>query len=240
MLAGPVLFVGDSITVGLSPFVDVTGEKMNVAVGGISTGGPSGMLAIVKSDKTAPLLARAKTMSVLGGTNDIGSNLSADQIVQNLQQIWQTGKLKGVKVIAMTIPPTRGYSGFAANPAGIEQKRLAVNAAILSSTVPDITIDSDAILGDGKTPPALSAKADSGDHLHPRKDVHGAAINTELARQAAIPPATPTLPSPGLISPETHATAAGIRATAKLGAETAAVGGILYGGYRLLKHWRWF
>ncbi len=191
MLSGNTVFVGDSITVGLPPFVQVDGTKTSIAKGGRST---AQILAASKAPEALPLLSAARNMVVLGGTNDIAGGLSPDAIFGNLTAIWQIAKDKGLRIVAITIPPVRGYAGFP-NPQAAEGKRQAVNAKIKASLVPDVVLDSDVLMGDGQAFPALLMKFDSGDHLHPRKDAMGAAMNTELAKPAAaaatIPAITP-------------------------------------------------
>jgi len=175
-LIGTTFFAGDSITVGLPPFVTVVGEKITEAKGGRSANQIKQAVA-VNTD-----LARAKNMVVLGGTNDIGGGQSAATIFATLQQVWTMGKEKGVKVIALTVPPAKGYSGFASNFDSINAKRHALNDLIKSSPIPDEVIDLDVLLGDTSDRDKLAAKMDGGDHLHPRKDAMGAALNTSFAK----------------------------------------------------------
>ena len=128
MLSGNTLFVGDSITVGLSPFVEVDGRKDTVAKSGAST---AQILNLLKLTESA--LDAKRNMVVLGGTNDIGGGLSADAIFGNLKAIWAIGKTRGLRIIALTIPPAKGYVGFAGNFEAINAKRKQVNSLILQS-----------------------------------------------------------------------------------------------------------
>ena len=174
-LIGTTFFAGDSITVGLPPFVSVVGDKVTEAQVGRSVS------QIRDAVKANTRLGDAKNMVVLGGTNDIGGGQSAQSIFATLQQIWAMGKEKGVKVIALTIPPAKGYSGFASNFESINRKRLELNNLIKDSNIPDKIVDLDVLLGVQADQDRLAPNMDSGDHLHPRKDAMGAALNTVFA-----------------------------------------------------------
>ncbi len=106
-------------------------------------------------------------------------NVSAQAIFFNLVAIWTMGSGKGLRVIALTIPPIRGYAGYP-NPSAAEAKRKAVNAMIRASTLPVRVLDCDAMMGDGQAFPALLPKFDGGDHLHPQKAAMGAAMNAAV------------------------------------------------------------
>ncbi|KAI3331964.1 GDSL-like Lipase/Acylhydrolase [Xylariaceae sp. AK1471] len=63
---------------------------------------------------------------VLGGTNDLGWGRPADQIIRALKRAWDIPLSKGSKVLALTIPETKGkYTD-------IMEKRNQVNEAIKS------------------------------------------------------------------------------------------------------------
>lgn len=174
-LIGPTFFAGDSITVGLPAFVSVVGDKIVEAQVGRN------VTQIRDAVKANTRLDGAKNMCVLGGTNDIGGGKSAKEIFAILQEVWVMGKAKGAKVIALTVPPAKGYSGFASNFEAINQKRLALNNLIKESVIPDQVVDLDVLLGVPSDQDRLKPEMDSGDHLHPRKDAMGAALNTVFA-----------------------------------------------------------
>jgi hypothetical protein len=92
------------------------------------------------------------------------------------------GKEKGAKIIALTVPPAKGYSGFASNFESINAKRVALNNLIKDSPIPDQVVDLDVLLGLQSDQDRLAPNMDSGDHLHPRKDAMGAALNTAFAK----------------------------------------------------------
>ncbi len=189
LLSGDTVFIGDSITVGLPPFVFVAGNKSDIAKVGAGT---AQILSMVRTGESVRALDFQKNAVVLGGTNDIGAGLSAEAIFGNLAAIWKLCKAHGMRVVALTIPPAKGYSGFASNFQAINTKRKLVNAMILSSPLADSKIDLDAMLGDASDPDKLAARFDSGDHLHPNKAAMGGALTAELAKPDAASTAVGT------------------------------------------------
>ena len=194
-ILGNTLFAGDSITVGLKPFVDVAGEKIEVAKGGQSS---AALLAMIRAEETKGTLARVKNMIVLAGTNDIGSSLAPQAIFGNLQAIYRIGRDHQIRVIALTIPPAKGYAGWKGRDDEVDARRRLVNGLIMTSTLPDQVVDLDKIMqsspGSGKLAPLF----DSGDHLHPRKDKMGEALNLVVATtaQKERDNSSPNAPSP--------------------------------------------
>lgn len=89
--------VGDSLSVGLTTGV-------NVAKTSVSTGKQTSWMfdAVNKDIET---LKSKKVMFLLGGTNDIFANKSAEQIIANIDKIVALAKQNGVKVVVGTIPP---------------------------------------------------------------------------------------------------------------------------------------
>jgi hypothetical protein len=194
LLDGDTIFIGDSITVGLAPFVFVAGNKSDIAKVGADT---AQILRMVRSAEDLRAFDFQKNAVVLGGTNDIGGGLSAEAIFGNLMAIWKVCKDHGLRVVALTVPPAKGYSGFASNFPAINAKRKQVNAMIMASPLADTKIDLDTLLGAPTDQDRLALGFDSGDHLHPIKLAMGGALTAELAKpsstsvtpQASISPA---------------------------------------------------
>lgn len=184
MLDGNTVFIGDSITVGLPPFVFVHGDKSSIAKGGAATGQ---ILGMVRASEVTRGLDFQRNCVVLGGTNDIGGVLSAETIFGNLTSIWNICKAHGMRVVALTIPPAKGYSGFASNFQTINAKRKLVNAMIMSSTLADTKVDLDSLLGSVDDRDRLAKANDSGDHLHPNKQRMGELLTQELNRVQISP-----------------------------------------------------
>lgn len=175
MLQGNTIFAGDSITVGLKPFVKVNGDKREIAKGGQSA---TQLLTMLQA---AGDLSTFQNMVVLIGTNDIASGRSAATIFKTINDIWGLAKTQGLRIFAMTIPPARNYVGFISDFENINTKRKTINALIKASSLPSQVVDLDVLLGSPGDTDKLAASFDSGDHIHPRKDSMGALLTPILA-----------------------------------------------------------
>jgi len=190
MLNGNTLLVGDSMTVGLAPFVTINGGRRTIAE--VSRRSDWLVQAI-----RAVSLATTKNLVVLIGANDIGGT-SPEQTIANTLEVWRMGKAAGANVIGQTLPPNKGWGPFASNFAAIEARRKAVNAGLSRAATQgkcDLLLDLSTLMADPGDPEKLSRAFDSGDHLHPRKDAHGAL----LTRLVVGSPASPLVP--GVASP---------------------------------------
>lgn len=188
MLDGNTLFAGDSITVGLSPFVQVNGLKRSLAEGGRTS---AWLVQKVKGTD----LHSAKNMVVLIGTNDIGQ-MQASATLANTLAIWDHAKAHGIRVFGQTIPPFSGWQPYMGNFSVIEARRKAINEGLGKAFLEgraDGLIDLSTLMADPSDPTKLAKAFDSGDHLHPRKDAHGALLTKALSGVSVLPP----LPSPG-------------------------------------------
>ncbi len=227
MLDGDTIFIGDSITVGLAPFVSVVGNKTDVAKVGADS---AAILRMVRSAEDLHAFDGQKNAVVLGGTNDIGGGLSAEAIFGNLAAIWKVCKDHGLRVVALTVPPAKGYSGFASNFSAINAKRKLVNAMILSSPLADTKIDLDGLMGDPTDSDRLAARFDSGDHLHPNKQRMGEALTSELAKGSSAP-------ANGMIDPSGNVSGRGVGTNALA---VGAVAGASWGIFKLGRSRGWF
>lgn len=188
MLTGNTLFAGDSMTVGLKPFVKVDGQTRTIAE--VSRRSDWLVQAL-----RAVSLATTKNLVVLIGANDIGG-VSPEQTIANTLEVWRMGKAAGAKVIGQTLPPNKGWAPFASNFAAIEARRKAVNAGLVKAFQEgkcDALIDLSTLMADPGDPQRLAPAFDSGDHLHPRKDAHGVLLTRATA--GGIPD-LPPLPGP--------------------------------------------
>ncbi len=194
MLAGNTLFAGDSMTVGLSPFVQVNGQKRTIAE--VSRRSDWLVQAI-----RAVSLATTKNLVVLIGANDIGGT-APEQTIANTLEVWRMGKAAGATVIGQTLPPNKGWAPFAGNFAAIEARRKGVNFGLSKAFAEgkcDELVDLSSLMADPGDPEKLSPAFDSGDHLHPRKDAYGALLSrlTVVPMTPGLAPGfTPPLPSP--------------------------------------------
>lgn len=196
MLTGNSIFAGDSITVGLAPFVQVQGSKKTIAKGGMPT---AWLLGQVRKAADAGDLNGFHNFVVLIGTNDIGGPRSADSIASDIRAIWGIAKSKGLRVYAQTIPPVKGYTGFK-DYASTNAKRVAINEALRRAAgagEADALVDLSSLMADPGDSERLAKPFDSGDHIHPRKDAHGKLLTALESGTPATPyPPVPSPPSP--------------------------------------------
>jgi lysophospholipase L1-like esterase len=199
MLSGNTILAGDSITVRLSPYVKVDGSKREVAEGGRPT---AWLLAKLRKLASTGGLHGFQNLVVLIGTNDIGGGRPVSDLVQDIRSIWRIGKDHGMRVYAQTIPPVKGYTGFK-NFAAVNERRKAINEALGQAFVSgeaDGLIDISALMADPQDPDKLAKAYDGGDHIHPRKDAHGALLTQALgAAPPIVPTPLPVQPEPSLL-----------------------------------------
>jgi len=198
-LQGNTLFLGDSLTVGLPPFVGVNGQKSILAEVSKTA---DWLLASLRGIEKLGALdgpGRPANVLVLIGTNDVGGSRTPSQIFDDITNVWSIARAHGARVVAMTLPPFKGWTNYASRFGALEQRRKDLNALILSSSIPDLVIRLDQLTASPSDPERLSSAYDSGDHLHLQKPAQGALIQTMSAGLPA-PGQTPGQipePSPG-------------------------------------------
>ncbi len=191
MLTGTTVFLGDSITIGLPPFVAVKdGARVELAIGGASS---DRILRALRAAEADGRLSHARNLVTMAGTNDLASGFSVAATLRNLEAMWAIGHAHGLRVVALTVPPAKGAvdgAGRLIFDAAALARRLQINAAILASPTPDRKVDLDAVMGDPSDHEKLAPQFDCAkcDHLHPRRDVMGAALTLELANDPPAPP----------------------------------------------------
>lgn len=112
---------------------------------------------------------------VMLGTNDLrnrharpGEEVTAEQMIAGLAQMVVRAQARGIKLIAATLTPfgNETYLPGAWNPVR-EKHRMAFNAWIRESGVPDGVVDFDKALRDPERPTQMLPVFDCGDGLHP-------------------------------------------------------------------------
>ena len=130
----------------------------NKAVGGNTT---TLMLARFNLDVLVP---DNEYVIIVGGINDVLAGASETAIENNLQAMYTAAQNYGVKVVAVTITPFKGYATWSSSFQTIVDN---VNTWILNSAVNvDYKVNAYASLEDPTNPDALLASYDNGDHLH--------------------------------------------------------------------------
>nr|WP_239027497.1 SGNH/GDSL hydrolase family protein [Ramlibacter algicola] len=192
-----VVALGDSITDGngSSPGADHRWpdflarrlERRGVAVlnAGISGNrllrAGMGDSALARLDRDVLQHAGVRALIVMIGTNDIGwpggpfapdeRPPNAAEITAGLHQLAERARVRGVRVVAGTLPPfedaLKGTPLEGHSSPQKESVRQAVNDWIRHSGAFDAVVDFDRLLRDPSRPTRLRAEFDSGDHLHP-------------------------------------------------------------------------
>jgi len=182
-----ILCIGDSITFGYAhdatPYPARLATLLSRAVVNMGTGFDRlSQIASRYSQYCAPFPYDAGVLE--GGTNDLGlDSTSGSTVAAAFLTIADAMRASGMdRVVGVLVPPRAGSSGWDNTK---EAQRLAANIAISAGaeTRPWLRIvDSDAVLGDGASPPALVAAFDYGDHLH----LSGGADDPETSGMSAL------------------------------------------------------
>jgi lysophospholipase L1-like esterase len=181
---GTVVTLGDSITDGYGSTPEANhrwpnylserlGQRLGVDDAGISAnrllldGGSGGEAAIKRLDEDVLSRTNVHSMIVLLGVNDIQQDphqLDPTKIEGALQDIAQRAHAKGIRTIASTILPFKGWGAWTEQ---LESVRQAVNEWIRTSHVYDTVVDFDQVTRDPADPQRMLPRFDCGDHLHP-------------------------------------------------------------------------
>ncbi|QUQ70070.1 SGNH/GDSL hydrolase family protein [Kutzneria sp. CA-103260] len=181
---GTVVTLGDSITDGYGSTPDANhrwpnylaerlGQRYGVSDAGISAnrllldGGAGGEAAVKRLDEDVLSRTNVHSMIVLLGVNDIQQDphqLDPTKIEGALQDIATRAKAKGIRTIASTILPFKGWGVWTPQ---LETVRAAVNQWIRTSHVYDAVVDFDQVVRDPADPQRMLPAYDCGDHLHP-------------------------------------------------------------------------
>jgi lysophospholipase L1-like esterase len=207
--AGAIVTFGDSITDGAhstrdanARWPDVLARRLlsdkrtaglsvlNEGIGGNrilhDNAGPS---ALARFDRDVIAQAGVKFLIILESINDIGHAyaptkpydvITADDLIQALDQMAERAHAHGIKVIGATLTPYVGANY--ASPAG-EAVREAINQWIRTTNQLDGFIDFDKITQDPANPGSFSDAVGSSDHLHPGDagyKLMGSAIDLKL------------------------------------------------------------
>jgi len=168
---------------------------LNAGIGGNclvrSCNGPN---ALARFDRDVLARSGVGYLIVLEGINDLGT-LTRDgavpdsehqdlvrRMIQAYREIVQRARTQGIKVIAGTLLPFKGFEVYRPNEIN-ELDRQLINAWIRTPGNFDAVIDFDKLASDPERPGWLLAEYDSGDHIHPSPDGYramGEAIALEL------------------------------------------------------------
>ncbi|ASU34786.1 cadherin-like beta sandwich domain-containing protein [Mucilaginibacter xinganensis] len=101
---------------------------------------------------------------IMAGVNDIKNGVSSSGVEKNLQTMYNLAHNAGLKVIALTVTPFKGYGKWTSKAQSVEDE---VNAWIPGAANVDYVIDTYSVLVDPGSPNQMLPLYDRGDHLHP-------------------------------------------------------------------------
>jgi lysophospholipase L1-like esterase len=181
---GSIVLFGDSITDGVvSPvdgnlrYPDQLADRLKHRQGALNAGisgnrllvdaGPAGESAMARFDRDVLGQTKVRTVVLLEGINDIGTNrgsLEPEQLIAVHREFIERAHEAGLRVFGATLTPFEGSGYYTV--AG-EEDRQALNRWIRTSGEYDGVVDFDAAVRDPKNPRRLLGIFDWGDHLHP-------------------------------------------------------------------------
>jgi lysophospholipase L1-like esterase len=135
-----------------------------------------GTRALARMDRDVLARPGVRYVIVFIGLNDFGipaafdrpaEEVSADDVIEGLQQIIARTRAAGLKVYGGTLKPMEGSRRRGYYSPASEAKRQAVNRWIRTSRAFDAVIDFDAVVRDPERPARLLPAYDSGDGSHP-------------------------------------------------------------------------
>lgn len=185
--AGKLGLFGDSILAGVysSAGIDSSGGVFSLSEVGQTA---SQLLSKIKQNKSE--IQNLSSGLVLIGTNDVGGTASAREIIIKIgdvvEELLKTNP--SMKIYLCTIPPFKGWSTFESNFAAIEQKRMAINSAIVKVKSDNISIvPLHASVGEGgiadESGQALGIS--TRDKLHPDSKALGAYLQGFLGSESS-------------------------------------------------------
>ena len=146
----------------------------------------AGASALARFDRDVLAQPGITTLTMLEGVNDItfpnikvpspksgdsiqerpfaGESVSAQDLIQGMQQIIERAHEHGIKVFGATILPFEGVNTYSVEGNGIRQ---SVNKWIRTGGAFDVVFDFDAAMRDPSHPSRLRDIYDCGDHVHP-------------------------------------------------------------------------
>lgn len=187
---GSTLFMGDSLTVGMTSaskdILEINGPVETVAKKGRSSAWGLRKAKELAEQDPSPL-KNYENAVVLFGSNDLLAE-DPQMVISNLEGIYRTLKEAGVKnIYAVTIPPVKGYGPYDENPRANENRKV-FNEWIKTTTDKGLThrvidlckTESEGGLANNDDPDKLGRGAGSGDGLHFNKQKLGAIYQREL------------------------------------------------------------
>jgi len=164
---GEIMLVGDSLTEGYSKYFDDSCPGVEVcAESGKST------TWMVENCFTDEKLADKKYVVIMGGVNNINT---PDKVKSDLALMYSKANQKGIKVLALTIMPWKGYGGWTEEE---QQYTENVNAWIKQANISGAVLDTYGLFNNGSDELNENYATDGKLHLNDQG-------NTVLASQVS-------------------------------------------------------
>lgn len=192
-----IIGLGDSLTYGY-PY-DTTGSylvTLQTLLGSSYATVNKGIIAeqtttMVTRFQSDVINAMPEYVIIWGGTNDLIHSTDTtviNSVESNLQTMYTSAKSVGIRVIALTIPPFKGYTAWTETKGSC---LTTINSWIATAQNVDYVIDTYALLNDPANSGTLLAIYDSGDHVHLNSAgytaigtaIYNAVWNTEIPPQ---------------------------------------------------------
>jgi lysophospholipase L1-like esterase len=191
---GPVIAFGDSLTDGAASTMDAdnrypdelaerlvkAGRSMGVLNAGIAGNQLLNSLpgygesAIDRFRRDVLNQPDARTVIILEGINDIaisastgGEMVTAGQIIDAYETLIRVAHHRGIRVVGVTMTPTKGSIFPAFYTERGETVRDTVNSWIRTSGIYDAVVDLDRLFADPTDPDRMRPEYNSGDGVHP-------------------------------------------------------------------------
>ena len=187
---GSTLFMGDSLTVGMTSaskdVLEINGPVETVAKKGKSSAWGLRKAKELAEQDPSPLKNYENTV-VLFGSNDLLAE-NPQTVISNLEKIYKTLKKAGVKnIYAVTIPPVKGYGPYDQSPRANENRKIfnkwirsTPNKGLTHRVIDLCKTESEGGLASNDDPDKLAKTAGSGDGLHFDKKKLGSIYQREL------------------------------------------------------------
>lgn len=156
-----VVCLGDSLTVGYGPKFrtpDGLSCTVNARVGRPTQEMVTEWRSNIKGKGFTDLI-------IMGGTNNMGSDRSAQTAIDNLRTIYSEAKADGLRVVVITIPPFAGHVSYRDDPAETQARIDRLNNFVRGAGM-DILVDANGALSDSARPTFLNPTYAGGDGLH--------------------------------------------------------------------------
>lgn len=184
-----IVCLGDSVTLGYGrSFRTSNGETCTI------NAEQGRMTATMVEEFNNSIRGRHYTdLIIAGGRDDLYGGRTIQQVKDNLSTIYRGAKTDGIRVIAMTILPSKTYREYRA---ALQPQFEELNRWIMNNTDVDVKINAYELLSDPSDPQATNPRYLAEDTLHPNAEGYQLIVRTIVERAfGGTPAAQPTGPA---------------------------------------------